>query len=251
MLQAAEKRPKSAYLKINSGMNRLGFRPEEAGQAREALMGMGIGGITLMSHFARADEAGGIDGQMAALRPLSAWGLPMSLANSAALIDCPETRKAWARPGIALYGASPFAGRTAASLGLSPVMALDSEIIGLQGLAPGEAVGYGGTFIAPCPMRVGIVACGYADGYPRHAPTGTPVAVCGRRTSTVGRISMDMLAVDLTGIPEAQIGSPATLWGKGQGGEVPVDEVAAAAGTIGYELLTALAPRVRRQVLCA
>jgi alanine racemase len=247
MLKAAEKRPKSVYLKINSGMNRLGFQPAEAAAARDALQEMGIADLTVMSHFARADEPGGIDAQMAALQPLKAWGLPMSLANSAALIDQPSTRQAWARPGIALYGASPFAGRSAAALGLRPVMTLDSALIGLQMLAPGDAVGYGGTFVAPCPMRIGIVACGYADGYPRHAPTGTPVAVGGQMSRTIGRVSMDMLAVDLTDLPEAAIGTPVTLWGDGAGGHVPVDDVAAAAGTIGYELLCALAPRVPRR----
>jgi alanine racemase len=143
-----------------------------------------------------------------------------------------------------LYGASPFAGRSAETLGLQPAMTLESAIIGVQDLAPGERVGYGGTFTAERAMRIGVVACGYADGYPRHAPTGTPIAVMGRRTRTLGRVSMDMLACDLTEIPEAGIGAPVTLWGRGIAGEVPADEVAAAAGTIAYELFCALAPRV-------
>ena len=143
-----------------------------------------------------------------------------------------------------LYGASPFAEQSATELGLQSVMTLESAIIGVQELAPGERVGYGGTFTAERSMRIGVVACGYADGYPRHAPTGTPIAVMGRRTRTVGRVSMDMLACDLTDIPEAGIGAPVTLWGKGVAGEVPADEVAAAAGTIAYELFCAVAPRV-------
>ena len=123
-------------------------------------------------------------------------------------------------------------------------MALESAIISVQTLAKGDRVGYGGTFTAERAMRIGIVACGYADGYPRHAPSGTPIAVMGQRTKTVGRVSMDMLACDLTDIPEAGIGSPVTLWGQGLAGEVPADEVASAAGTIAYELFCALAARV-------
>ena len=163
-----------------------------------------------------------------------------SLANSAALLRYPETHGDWVRPGIMLYGASPFAGQSAASLELKPVMTLTSRIIAVQTLEPGAAVGYGAAFRAATAMRVGIVACGYADGYPRHAATGTPVLVNGQRNRTLGRVSMDMLCVDITSIPDAGVGSPVTLWGEG----LPVDEVAAAAGTIGYELLCALAPRV-------
>jgi alanine racemase len=139
-----------------------------------------------------------------------------------------------------LYGCSPFADEAAQALGLKPVMTLASELIAVRHLAAGEHVGYGGTFAAERAMRIGVVACGYADGYPRHAPTGTPILVAGRRTRTVGRVSMDMLAVDLEGIPEAGIGTPVTLWGDG----LPCDEVATAAGTVSYELLCALAARV-------
>jgi alanine racemase len=144
------------------------------------------------------------------------------------------------RPGIILYGASPFQDQDANALNLKPVMTLESAIIGVQALVAGEIVGYGGRFRADRPMRVGVVAAGYADGYPRHAPDGTPVLVAGVRTRTVGRISMDLLCVDLTDIPQAGMGSTVTLWGKG----LPVDEVAAAAGTVSYELLCALALRV-------
>jgi len=230
------------FLKLNSGMNRLGFRPEAFGAALHRLQtARAAGRITLMTHFACADEAQGIAVQLACFDSLAA-GLdaPRCLANSAAILRYPEAHGDWVRPGIMLYGSSPFADASAESLDLRPVMTLTSAIIGLQALQAGEAVGYGATFCAEQPTLVGIVACGYADGYPRHAPTGTPVLVNGQRCRTLGRVSMDMLCVDLTNVSDAGIGSPVTLWGKG----LPVDEVAAAAGTISYELLCALAPRV-------
>jgi alanine racemase len=163
-----------------------------------------------------------------------------SVANSAAVLRYPESHLQWARPGIALYGCSPFADAAAGDIGLRPGMTLTSRIIGTQDIRSGDKVGYGGDFVAPEGMRIGVVACGYADGYPRHAPTGTPILVGGRKTRTVGRVSMDMLAVDLTRLPEAGVDSDVVLWGKG----LSADEVAAAAGTVSYELLTALAPRV-------
>ena len=166
--------------------------------------------------------------------------LPRSMANSAALLCCPETHADWVRPGIMLYGASPLPLRSATQLGLQPAMTLSSELIALRNITAGEEVGYGGTFQAPCDMRIGTVACGYADGYPRHAPSGTPILVNGQRSRVIGRVSMDMLTVDLSDIPDANIGTPVTLWGEG----VPVEEVAAAAGTISYELLCAVAQRV-------
>ncbi|MDP3482992.1 MAG: alanine racemase [Sulfuricella sp.] len=230
------------FLKLNSGMNRLGFRPEAFGAALQRLQtSRAVGRITLMTHFACADEAQGISSQLACFDSLAA-GLdaPRCLANSAAILRYPEAHGDWVRPGIMLYGSSPFADASAVSLDLKPVMTLNSAIIGLQELQAGETVGYGATYRAQHPTRVGIVACGYADGYPRHAPTGTPVRVNGQLCRTLGRVSMDMLCVDLTGISGAGIGSPVTLWGKG----LPVEEVAAAAGTISYELLCALAPRV-------
>ena len=152
----------------------------------------------------------------------------------------PEARGDWVRPGIMLYGGSPFADRTAAALDLKPAMTLSAELIATQQLQAGERIGYGFSYEAVGEMTIGVVACGYADGYPRHAPTGTPVLVNGKRTRTVGRISMDMLCVDISDIPEAYIGTPVTLWGEG----LSADEVAAAAGTVSYELLCALAPRV-------
>lgn len=232
-------------LKLNSGMNRLGFTAANLPAARAALAAWPQIQVTLMTHFAEADGGHGVDWQLARFRHLAgAWRGPTSLANSAAIFDHPSAHGDWVRPGIMLYGASPFADRAASELGLQPAMALESALIGVQEVAVGERVGYGGTFTAERPMRIGIVACGYADGYPRHAPSGTPLAVLGRRTRTVGRVSMDMLACDITDIPEAGIGAPVTLWGDGIAGSVPADDVAAAAGTIAYELFCALASRV-------
>ncbi|NTV96709.1 MAG: alanine racemase [Thiobacillus sp.] len=232
------------FLKLDTGMHRLGLAKKPWLAALERLKSLPhIGTITLISHFARADEPEiGVEHQLAVFRD-AAQGLnhPASLANSAALLRYPEAIADWARPGIMLYGASPFAGQTGADLGLLPTMHLEGRLIAVQFVRKGEGLGYGHLYMAERDMRVGVVACGYADGYPRHAVTGTPVMVEGRLTRTLGRVSMDMLFVDLTDIGNAHVGSPVTLWGDG----VPVETVAAAAGTIAYELLTALAPRVR------
>lgn len=235
-------KPLSIFLKFNSGMNRLGFPLADFDRVIELVKASPkVEQITLMTHFATADETLGIDWQWGRfLDKAGLTGLPISAANSAAFLCYPETRQDWVRLGIMLYGASPFADRTAADLDLKPVMTLQSEIIAVQHLKAGEGAGYGVTYMAEEAIRLGIVACGYADGYPRHAPTGTPVLVNGRRTRTLGRVSMDMLAVDMTNLPDADIGSPVTLWGEG----MPVEEVARSAGTISYELLCALAPRV-------
>jgi alanine racemase len=234
--------PLAVFLKINTGMNRLGIPVDQVGAALARLAATGsVAEITLMTHFADADGPAGVTAQLARFESATrGLALPRSLANSAALLRHPQTRADWVRPGIMLYGCSPFADESAQALGLRPVMTLASELIAVRPLAAGERVGYGGTFAADRAMRIGVVACGYADGYPRHAPTGTPILVAGRRTRTVGRVSMDMLAVDLEGIPEAGIGTPVTLWGDG----LSCDEVAAAAGTVSYELLCALSARV-------
>ncbi|MBS1142748.1 MAG: Alanine racemase region [Proteobacteria bacterium] len=238
-------KPLSLYLKLNTGMNRLGFTPAKLAEARTTLAQQTGIDLTLMTHFAEADGPRGVAEQLEQFRRMTeGWAAPVCLANSAAILHHPQTHGDWVRPGIMLYGASPFAEISAETLGLQPVMTLESAIIGVQDLAPGDRVGYGGTFTADKPMRIGVVACGYADGYPRHAPSGTPIAVMGRRTKTVGRVSMDMLACDLTDIPDAGIGAPVTLWGQGIAGTVPADEVATAAGTIAYELFCALAQRV-------
>ncbi|MBC7780613.1 MAG: alanine racemase, partial [Proteobacteria bacterium] len=251
MLEAARlDRPIDCFVKMNSGMNRLGFAPHAFTAAVERVRALrSVASVTLMTHFACADEVEGVAAQMetfdAQVRAIDQASLPRaplprSLANSASLLRFPATHAQWVRPGIMLYGVSPFADQSASDLGLQAAMRLESSLIAIQRLRAGECVGYGGSFEAVQAMRIGIVACGYADGYPRHAPTGTPVLVDGARTRTVGRVSMDMLAVDLSPVPQADIGTPVTLWG----GALPVEEVAAAAGTIGYELLCAVAPRV-------
>ena len=230
------------FLKLNSGMNRLGFRPAEFGAALAKLRNnAAVRQITLMTHFATADENAGVSAQMTIFNNVvHTLEMPLSLANSAAILHYPESHADWVRPGIMLYGCSPFADKSAAELGLKPVMTLASEIIAVQELAAGDKLGYGATFVADRPMRIGVVACGYADGYPRHAPTGTPILVAGQRSRTLGRVSMDMLFTDLTEILDAGVGSAVALWGEG----LPAEEVAKAAGTISYELLCALAPRV-------
>jgi alanine racemase len=243
-------RPIDVHLKMNTGMNRLGFRPEEFAAAYQRLAAIpGIRSVTLMTHFANADELEHprlpILEQLRRFRAGSE-GLPgqYSLSNSGGVLngaDLPgELPSDWVRPGIMLYGGTP-GGKTATEFGLLPTMTLTSEIIGIQHIQAGDTVGYGSRFEAQGPMTVGVVACGYADGYPRHAPHGTPVVVDGVRTTLVGRVSMDMMTVDLTPVANARVGSSVILWGDG----LPIDEVANAAGTIGYELMCALAPRVR------
>ena len=237
--------PLAVWLKINSGLNRLGFSGSWVRAAYDRLRAGGKAAISLMTHFADADGAAGVAAQMARFAEWTAGiDAAASLANSAALLRYPETRADWVRPGIMLYGCSPFADASAAALGLQPVMTLSSEVIAVQEIGRGDRVGYGGIFEAERAMRIGVIACGYADGYPRHAPglrgRATPVIVAGRRTQTLGRVSMDMLCADLSGIPQAGVGSPVTLWGEG----LPAEEVAASAGTVSYELLCALAARV-------
>jgi len=247
--------PLSVFVKMNTGMNRLGFTPQAYPSAMARLQqSQNVANITMMTHFATADEDEGITAPLTLFKQATqGLGYPSSLANSAALLRYPESHSDWVRPGIILYGATPMAGQTAASLGLKPVMQLTSEIIAVQTLQPGESVGYGKRFTATHTTRVGIVACGYADGYPRHAgqfsadedQRGAPIAVAGKLTKTLGRVSMDMLFADITNIPEANIGSPVELWGT----QVPVDAVADASGTVGYELLCAVAPRVPFKVV--
>lgn len=230
------------YLKLNTGMNRLGLDADELPRALDMLRGLDcVGDIALMTHFADADEERGIGEQMRRLNAMrGTLSYPLCLANSAALLRYPESIADQVRPGIMLYGSSPFPQRRSAeALGLAPVMTLESELIAVRQLAAGDRVGYGGTFVAEGPMRIGIVACGYGDGYPRHAPTGTPVLVGGRRTRTLGRVSMDKLCVDLDDM-DVGVGTSVVLWGRG----LPADDVAASAGTVSYELFCALAGRV-------
>ena len=235
-------------VKLDTGMRRLGFDAEGFAVALDSLAAADcVESVTLMTHFADADEERGIAAQFARFREMAGGRpLPVTLANSAALLRFPESVGDWVRPGIMLYGASPFpAMKSAVELELMPVMTLESELIAVRRLAPGDEVGYGGAFVASDAMRIGVVACGYADGYPRHAPTGTPVNVAGHRTRTLGRVSMDKLCVDLTGLPEEiDIGAAVTLWGGSGAHHVAADDVASAAGTVAYELFCALAARV-------
>ena len=230
------------WLKVNTGMNRLGFTPQQVAQTMEQLRRhRAVRDITLMTHFANADEARGIAEPLALFNDIAApYRVARSLANSAALLRYPATHGDWVRPGIMLYGATPFADVSAQQLGLRPAMTLSSRIIATQKLRTGDEVGYGAQFRAEHTMRIGVVACGYADGYPRHAKNGTPILVDGQRTKTLGRVSMDMMYVDLSALPQTEVGSRVVLWGEG----MPIDEVAHAAGTVGYELMCARAPRV-------
>jgi alanine racemase len=251
--------PHRVFLKMNSGMNRLGFRPDAFRAAWARLNALPqVEEITLMTHFANADASAdsghGLAAQVATFRAAT-HDLPgeRSLSNSAATLRHAAdaaVRADWVRAGIMSYGSAPdFPAHGIEHWDLQPTMTLRSRLIATQDLQPGDTVGYGSTYTATRAQRIGIVACGYADGYPRHAGTGTPVLVEGVRSSTVGRVSMDMLAVDLTPVPAAGVGSEVTLWGRGPllGGRptvLPIDEVAHAAGTIGYELMCALARRV-------
>jgi alanine racemase len=256
--------PHRVFLKMNSGMNRLGFTPAQYRSAWTRLNALGqVDEITLMTHFSDADGPKGIMAQMQAFAAVT-HDLPgeRSLSNSAATLryaaadyaNCTDAGQGsfgyvasdWVRTGIAMYGSAPdFPENSANHWGLQGTMTLSAKIIATQNLLAGDTVGYGSGYVAQAPMRIGIVACGYADGYPRVCPTGTPVLVEGVRSQTIGRVSMDMLAVDLTQLPQAGMGSEVTLWGRSANGAVlSIDEVAHQAGTLGYELMCALAARV-------
>ncbi len=243
--------PHRIFLKMNSGMNRLGFTPTRFRSAWTRLNQLPqVDEISLVTHFSDADGSAGIAKQMAVFVQATE-DLPgeRTTCNSAALLRhaADEAVAAdWVRPGIALYGSAPdFPAHTMAQWDLQPTLSLRSRLIATQDLQAGDTVGYGSAFTADVPMRMGVVACGYADGYPRHCPTGTPVLVDGVRTRTLGRVSMDMIAVDLTPCPQAGFGSEVTLWGQAsQGAVLPIDEVAQAAGTVGYELMCAVSGRV-------
>ena len=239
------------FLKMNSGMNRLGFRPERYRAAWTRLNNLPqVEEISLITHFSDADGPKGVAAQLAAFEAVT-HDLPgeRTLSNSAGVLRHGEAlaaRSDWVRPGIAVYGSAPdFPQHSAAHWGLQPTMTLASKIIGVQQLTAGDTVGYGSSFTADGPLRIGVVACGYADGYPRHCSTGTPVLVGGVRCRLVGRVSMDMVTVDLTPVPHAGMGSEVTLWGRSASGALlPIDEVAQAGATVAYELMCALALRV-------
>lgn len=243
------------HLKMNTGMNRLGFTPHEFLNAFKRLQACKhVQEITLMTHFATADEALGIAAPLQVFKKTTEnIHQSVSLANSATILRYPQAHADWVRPGIILYGASPISGVPAMEFNLKPVMTLTTEIISVQTIQAGESIGYGHRFTASKETRVGIVACGYADGYPRHAgqyfthenQLEVPIAVAGKVTKIIGRVSMDMLFCDLTDIQEANIGAPVELWGN----QISVDAVAEASGTVGYELLCAVAPRVSMQVV--
>jgi alanine racemase len=256
--------PHRVFLKMNSGMNRLGFAPQRYRAAWTRLNALPqVDEISLMTHFSDADGTRGVAEQMAVFSAF-AGDLPgeRTLCNSAALLRggtgtlesgtgaAPPNASDWVRAGIALYGSAPdFPAHSASDWELQPGMTLASKIIAVQDLATGATIGYGSTFVAQRPLRIGIVACGYADGYPRACGTGTPVLVNGVRTRLLGRVSMDMVTVDLSAVAQAGgragFGSEVTLWGRAANGAVlGIDEVARCAGTVGYELMCALAPRI-------
>jgi alanine racemase len=242
MIQASGLTPASlhVWLKVDSGMHRAGFAPEAVKEAYQRLTDCSaVASITLMSHFARADEPDehATAAQIQAFE-MATQDLPgeRSLCNSAGVLAWPDARRDWARPGVLLYGASPLPAAFIArhpEQKLLPVMTLQSEVFAVKTLQPGEALGYGGTFVAERPTRVGLVAMGYADGYPRGVPAGTPVAIDGKPSRIIGRVSMDMLNVDLTELPQAGLGSQVELWGR----YVDINDVAQCAKTIAYELL--------------
>lgn len=243
--QAPAGPPIALWIKLDTGMNRLGFRPCEARRVYERARALaGVGEIRWMTHFASADEYDREQTEEQVARFTAALrGLPgeRSLCNSAALQAFPAYHADWVRPGGMLYGLSTFRGRSGRDLGLEPAMSLSTRLIAVRACEAGERIGYGGSYTCPRAMRVGIAAIGYGDGYPRHAPSGTPVRVAGQTASVVGRVSMDLLAIDLTAAPAADVGSEVLLWGP----ELPVEHIAEAAGTIGYELVCGVTRRVQ------
>ncbi|MBM3104883.1 alanine racemase [Pseudomonas sp. V1] len=239
-LEAIEKvrlsAPITVWLKLDSGMHRVGLHPKDYQAAYQRLLASGkVTRVVLMSHFARADELdSAASNDQVAVFQAARQGLSaeVSLRNSPAVLGWPAIPSDWVRPGIMLYGATPFEVPQAEAARLQPVMTLQSRVISVRELPAGEPVGYGAKFISPRPTRVGVVAMGYADGYPRQAPTGTPVLVAGKRSQLIGRVSMDMLCIDLTDVPEAGVGSPVELWGK----NVLASDLAQQAGMIPYQI---------------
>lgn len=250
--------PINAWLKFDSGMHRLGFGTEDfVRHWRRLALSPKVCGVHLITHFATADGAdmAYANHQLAEIEALryrleaEGYEVPCCLANSPATLALARARGQWHRPGLMLYGADPLERANPFSARLLPVMTLESEVIAVRSVEPGEPVGYGGRFIASRPTRIGVVACGYGDGYDRHATDGTPVLVDGRRTAIAGKVSMDMLTVDLTDLPTADIGAKVTLWGRAEdGSQLSVDEVARHCDTISYTLLTGILPRVPRIV---
>ena len=243
--QAPPAKPLRIWLKLDTGMHRLGLMADQVGECLRRLEACPSVApeIPLMSHLASADdlEDPQTSEQLARFEAAACGAGETSLANSAGLMAWERTRLSWVRPGITLYGVSPFPDRSGVDEGLEPVMTFRSRLISIKQLEPGAKVGYGGSWICPQRARLGIVAVGYGDGYPRHAESGTPVLIRGQRLPLVGRVSMDMISVDVTHCPEARVGDPVTLWGDG----LPVEEIARCAHTIAYELLCGVTARVR------
>jgi alanine racemase len=249
LMEAAARRqtPPSVrvWLKLDTGMHRIGILPGQLQSLYSRLRRLqpAVTVVGLMTHLANADDP---DDPLSARQCETAVSLagqlrlPLSIGNSAGILGHPSARTDWVRPGIMLYGGSPLLGQDAEALGLRPAMTLTSRLMAIQARDAGDPIGYGGTYRCPEAMAVGVVAIGYGDGYPRHAPTGTPVLIRGRRAPIVGRVSMDMISVDLRGIRDAEVGDPVVLWGRG----LPVEEVASKVGTINYELLCRISPRV-------
>ncbi|MCP4040863.1 MAG: alanine racemase [Gammaproteobacteria bacterium] len=242
--------PIGIWLKIDSGMHRLGFPPGEARKVYRRLRenSTRVSNIRLMTHLACADDRSDprTHAQLEKFhRSCAGVETETSISNSAGILGWPEAHGDWVRPGIMLYGVSPFIGTTAQDDDLRPVMTLQTRLIAVNRCGRGEGVGYGATWSCPEEMRVGVAAIGYGDGYPRHAPTETPVLVNGRRVPLIGRVSMDMITLDLRGLPEAKPGDPVVLWGQG----LPVEEIAAKSGTIAYELLCGITGRVPKIVV--
>lgn len=242
-------RPLRVWLKVDTGMHRLGLDPAEVPAVLAALKAYpGVAANPgLMTHLANADDPQDplSDQQCARLRALAAPDQLLNIGNSGGLLAFPAARTHWVRPGILLYGASPFAAHSALDLGLRPVMTFQARLIDIRQRRRGDRLGYGGTYCCEADMPVGVAAVGYGDGYPRHAPSGTPVLVAGRRARLVGRVSMDSLTLDLRGIPEAVLGAEVVLWGE----NLPADEIARQAGTISYELFCGVTGRVVRKHL--
>ena len=240
----------TAWLKIDTGINRLGFRPEDfpAALARMRALSTPLRELRVLTHLARADERNvpTTPEQVQRFRAVTGTlGLATSIGNSAGIFGWPDAAGDWVRPGLALYGVSPFADMRGAALGLKPVMTLESAIIGLRRVPRGESVGYAGAWTAHRDSRIAIIAGGYGDGMLRSLQGGSPVLVDGRRAPLVGRVSMDMIAVDVTELPEPHIGTRCLLWGPG----LPVEEVAAHAGTISYEMLCGVRQRVPHEAI--
>ena len=238
--------PMQVWVKLDTGMHRLGFAPAQFPEVlRRVRASVGIASdLILMTHLASADERNSnvTMQQVACFEKFThAQHSARSMANSAGILAWPMTHYDWVRPGLMLYGISPFADTCAAQEGLQPVMTIKSRLIAVNQFKQGDAIGYGGTWTCPQDMPVGVVAFGYGDGYPRHAVSGTPILINGQRVPLVGRVSMDMITVDLRSQPQAQVGDPVVLWGQG----LPIEEIARCAGTIPYELVCGITQRVR------